>query len=301
MGIKEKAFASALLLLLLSGCNAQNIDNGRDSADEIAETSQADLGHMDSADVSALEDSGNSIDSGTQEYRGFMVDSVLHSVDVGDIHFSIHVPDSYDPSTSASLFMTLPGYQGLYFQGVGQNLYTEDFAFEATRYDDNMIVIAPQLNDWGFISAEQAVALIRAIIDEYAIDEDRIFIEGYSGGGETLSLVLEMAPELFAAAGHFSSQWDGDLTALAATRTPVYFAIGEGDEYYGPGSAMNSATELRRLYKEQGLSDGEIDELVVFDMKPASYFLNAGATNQHGGGAELFAHDNAIMGWIFSR
>lgn len=89
------------------------------------------------------------VTAGTDTYRGFVLDNVLHSPDDGDIHFNLYVPDSYDGSRPVALFLTLSGYQGLYFQGVGENLYTEDFGFEAQRYDDRMIIAAPQLSDWG--------------------------------------------------------------------------------------------------------------------------------------------------------
>ena len=55
--------------------------------------------------------------------------------------------------------MTLPGYEGLYFQGVGANLYGEDFAFTAQDYLPDLIVAAPQLSDWGETSARQTIAL----------------------------------------------------------------------------------------------------------------------------------------------
>lgn len=57
-----------------------------------------------------------------------MLDNVLHSVDEGDIHFNLYVPDGYDPEREVTLFVTLPGYQGLYFQGVGENVRTEVLA-----------------------------------------------------------------------------------------------------------------------------------------------------------------------------
>ena len=34
-------------------------------------------------------------------------------------------------SKEFALYVTLPGYQGLYFQGVAENIKTEDFGFEA--------------------------------------------------------------------------------------------------------------------------------------------------------------------------
>lgn len=98
------------------------------------------------------------VTQGTENYRGFQMDSVLHAPE-GDIHFHIYVPETYNGSEPYALFLTLPGYEGLYFQGVGQNLYSENFAFEALNYNDHMIVAAPQLSDWGETSAEQTIAL----------------------------------------------------------------------------------------------------------------------------------------------
>lgn len=62
------------------------------------------------------------IDFGSQEKDGFIVDNVLHSDTQGDIHFSSYIPESYDGSEPYALFVTLPGWEGLYFQGVGANL-----------------------------------------------------------------------------------------------------------------------------------------------------------------------------------
>lgn len=53
---------------------------------------------------------------GGETYRDFVLDNVYHS-DIGDIHFNLYVPESYDGGTPYALFITLPGYQGLYFQG----------------------------------------------------------------------------------------------------------------------------------------------------------------------------------------
>lgn len=148
------------------------------------------------------------VTAGTEHYRGFLLDNVLHAPE-GDIHYHIYVPDDYDGSAPYALYLTLPGYEGLYFQGVGQNLYNEDFAFEALHYNDQMIVAAPQLNDWGETSAEQTIVLTEYLLDAYHIDPNRVYANGYSGGGETMSLVMGMRPDLFTAYLQCSSQWDG--------------------------------------------------------------------------------------------
>lgn len=240
------------------------------------------------------------IDFGSEDIRGFQFDNVLHDKEQGDIHFGMYVPKSYDGTKPYALFVTLPGYGGFYFQGVGVNIRTEDFGTEAQSYNREMIVVAPQLNDWQMTSARQTVALIKYILAHYNIDPGRVYLEGYSGGGETGSLVMELAPELFTAYLLVSSQWDGDLAPVVAARTPVYLATGENDSYYGSSSVRETYASLRKMYRSQGLSDSEIDELAVMDLKPQSYFDERGVHDQHAGGG-LFAHDGKIMGWLFGE
>lgn len=240
------------------------------------------------------------VTEGTQEYRDFLLDNVLHSANDGDIHYSVYIPDSYDGSEPYAVFFTLPGYEGLYFQGVGENLYSENFAFEAMNYNLKMIIVAPQLSDWGETSARQAIALVEYFLCHYNIDPEKVYAEGYSGGGETMSQVMGMRPELFTAYLQCSSQWDGAYEPVVESRTPVYLAVGERDEYYGSGPSEEAYENLYELYRQEGLSDEEIRELLVLDVKDADWFESRGWTNQHGGGG-LFASDEEIMGWLFDR
>lgn len=243
---------------------------------------------------------GDTVTEGTEEYRGFLLDNILHSENYGDIHYNLYVPDSYDGSTPYALFFTLPGYEGLYFQGVGENLYSENFEFEAQNYVKDMIIVAPQLSDWGETSADQTIALVEYFLAHYNVDESRVFAEGYSGGGETMSQVMGKRPELFTAYLQCSSQWDGDYETVVKSRTPVYFVVGEEDEYYGSEPSREAYETLHNLYREEGLSDEEIGRLLVLDIKDADYFSSQGVSYQHGGG-NLFARDNKIMGWLFDR
>lgn len=237
------------------------------------------------------------VTEGTETYRGFVLDNVLHSEQEGDIHYNVYIPESYDGSEPYALYFTLPGYEGLYFQGVGANL-GEAFGFEAQQYNDKMIIVAPQLSDWGETSADQTIALVEYFLGHYNIDPDKVYANGYSGGGETMSLVMGKRPELFTAYLHCSSQWDGAYAPVVQSRTPVYLVVGESDEYYGAQPTREAYDALHALYEQEGLSDGEIDRLLVLDIKDASYFESQGVSNQHGGG-NLFAQDSGIMGWLF--
>ena len=58
--------------------------------------------------------------------------------------------------------------------------------------------------------------------------------------------------------------------------------------------------DIPQLAKEQGLSESEIDKLVVLDVKDKDYFEGTPVTYQHGGGY-LFCRDKEIMGWLFNQ
>ena len=278
-----------------------NTETGSETTSALAGDSEETSRTEDSQEsASGTEEKGDYVTEGTEEYRGFTLDNVLHSETQGDIHFNLYVPDSYDGEEPCAVFFTLPGYEGLYFQGVGENLYSENFGFEAQAYDPDMIIVAPQLSDWGETSADQTIALVEYFLANYNIDLDRVYGEGYSGGGETMSQVMGKRPELFAAYLQCSSQWDGDYEPVIESRTPVYFVIGESDEYYGSQPTQEAYDNLYELYRQEGLSDEEINQLLVLDIKDADYFESQGVTVQHGGG-NLFAQDEEIMGWLFSK
>lgn len=241
-----------------------------------------------------------SVTNGTATYRGFSVDNVLHNDSNGDIHFNLYVPKSYDGSKAYALFITLPGYEGLYFQGVGVNIRQENFGFEAQKYNSNMIIVAPQLNSWDEESANETIVLVEYLLSAYNIDKSKVYIEGYSGGGETASQAVGKRPDLFTAYLHVSSQWDGEYEGVAKAKLPVYIAIGRDDEYYGSKKSQNAYDTFYNLYEKQGLTDDERDKILVLDIKERDYFTSRNAPNEHGGGG-LFAEDDTIMSWLFGE
>ncbi|SHO45436.1 prolyl oligopeptidase family serine peptidase [Anaerocolumna xylanovorans] len=297
---KHKRIAMVILLVLAcTGCSTASSERSSEISDNAVKPQNTeevvtgeDTGEMDTKDY---------VVDGSKVYRDFVVDSVLYSESEGEIHYCVYIPESYDKSKPYALFVTLPGYEGLYFQGVAVNIKAEEFAFEAQNYNEQMIIVAPQLDDWGATSANQTIILTDYFLNHYNIDPDKVYINGYSGGGETLSLVLDKRPELYTAALMCSSQWDGGYDALVKARTPVYFVIGESDEYYGSKPFQETYQEIYKMYQEQGLTEQKIDQLLVLNIKDAGYFNAGGIRNQHGGGAALFCKDSDIMGWLFQK
>lgn len=254
----------------------------------------------DSADMKQEESALGYVTEGTEEYRGFLIDNVFHSVSEGDIHYNVYIPESYDGSRPYAMYFTLPGYEGLYFQGVAANLQSEEFGFEAQKYNSEMIIVAPQLSDWGETSADQTIALVEYFLEQYNIDPAKVYGNGFSGGGETMSIVMGKRPDLFTAYLQVSSKWDGEYETVAKQHLPVYFAIGRNDEYYGSEPTKEAYDTLYALYEQQGLSEEEIGKLLVLDIKEHDYFTQRNFSNEHGGGG-LFAYDEGIMGWLFSQ
>lgn len=241
-----------------------------------------------------------SVIPGSEYYEHFLIDNVLSFTDgTTSLHYHIYIPEEYEGDTKYALYITLPGYGAYYFQGVAVNLKYEEFAIEAKKYNGQMIIVAPQPNDWGETSKKQIIGLTEYIIANYNIDAELVFISGYSGGGETLSLVVSERPELYTAAIHISSKWDGDLSYVSSAQIPIYFVIGENDEYYSSKPAQEAYTSLVSLYKQAGLDQQKIDQLVILDIRSSDYFESKNVT-QHEGGC-LFAKEEEIMSWLFDK
>ena len=252
----------------------------------------------DATDGNPQQGTRSGVTAGTEFYKGFLMDNVLHAGDDGDIHFHIYVPDSYDGVRSYPLFLTMSGYGGMYFQGMGANLTEEPFALWTKQHFPEMIIVAPQMEAWGENYADQVLALMEYLLSAYRVDEDRIYAEAFSAGGVTMSFVLEERPDLFCAYLHCCSSWPGDPAPVVKERLPVYIAVGERDEYFGAEPSGEIYDELYGRYRQQGLSEEEIDEILVLDVKDAAYFSERDAEKQHDGGV-LFGEDPKIMGWLF--
>ena len=137
--MKQRMKAVACMLvatLALAGCGSENITNNTEN-----ETTEQKTESPSQGEAAVQNENGGSVTAGTEEYEGFLLDNVLHSEKEGDIHYNVYIPESYDGTEAYALYFTLPGYQGLYFQGVGTNVRTEDFGFTAREYNPNMIIV----------------------------------------------------------------------------------------------------------------------------------------------------------------
>ena len=198
---------------------------------------------------------------------------------------------------------TFPGWSNRFntimITPLTDNAYAKSNAEVWTELNGGMIIVSPNLTDWGDKSARQTIELADWFIENYNVDTSRIYAAGFSAGGETLSRAVDMRPELFAAYLHCATQWDGGYDAVAEYKMPVYISMAEHDEYYGPDTARRAYEGLKSAYERIGISGDELDDLLILDIKPDDYFP-AGTSSYHGGGRYI-AHDKSIIRWLIDH
>ena len=120
---------------------------------------------------------------------------------------------------------TFPGWSNRFntimITPLTDNAYAKSNAEVWTELNGGMIIVSPNLTDWGDKSARQTIELADWFIENYNVDTSRIYAAGFSAGGETLSRAVDMRPELFAAYLHCATQWDGGYDAVAEYKMPV--------------------------------------------------------------------------------
>ncbi|MCD8373310.1 MAG: prolyl oligopeptidase family serine peptidase [Clostridia bacterium] len=237
--------------------------------------------------------------SAPQEQTGEFISTTLE-VDTGTIHYHYYLPNGYDTETTYPMIVALPGYGGMWFgqSSLGNNLRERGVNVWAEFGD--YIVVSPQLTDWGATSARQTIELTEYFIQSYSVDTSRVYAAGHSAGGETLSRVMGSRSDLFAAYLHDSSQWDGGYESAAQNRLAVYLFIAENDEYYGSSETRAAYENLVSAYKDEGITDEQVDSLIKLDIESDSYFDSKGYSNYHAGGQAAFDDEN-ITSWILSH
>lgn len=231
---------------------------------------------------------------------GWITEQILSGED-GEIHYSYYLPQSYDKSKTYPMVVAMPGYDRIWFgeESVGKNLDWNGVQVW-TEQEEDMIVVSAQLTDWGEKSARQSVELTEYMLQNFSVDQQRVYATGYSAGGETMSQAVSMRPDLYAAYLHGASQWDGNYAPIAEHGVAVYIFMAEHDEYYGSQKARDAYNELQNAYREAGWTDAQIDEVLRLAIPPDSYFNDLGIYNYHGGGNVMY-EDEAIIRWILQQ
>lgn len=168
--------------------------------------------------------------------------------------YNLFVPEGYDPAKAYPLvlFMHDLGVTNLNpYATLAQGLGATVWAGPEQQARHPSFVLAPQYpvalandNDQTSVYADITVRLLRHLQAEYAIDPDRLYATGQSGGCMTAIALNIRYPDLFAASFLVAGQWDASLVAPMADNR-LWIVVSEDDTKAHPG--MNAITsELER-------------------------------------------------------
>lgn len=250
------------------------------SEDEIGESSVTDSNNMET---------------------GVIAEQILKG-DTGMIHYSYYLPEGYSESREYPLMIAMPGYDMMWFgeDSSGANLSWRGFLCW-TELSEDMIVVSAQLEDRGETSARQAIELTEYFIDNFSIDESRVYAAGYSAGGETMSRAVSMRPDLYAAYLHGASRWDGDYAPIAENNVAVFVFMAENDEYYGSQRARDAYEGLYDAYIKAGRNDEYIDKMLQIRTPDNKWFAERGVIGNYHGGGNIVFEEQEILNWLINH
>ena len=240
-------------------------------------------------------------DSNDSMETGVIAEQILKG-DTGRIHYSYYLPEGYSESREYPLMIAMPGYDMMWFgeDSSGANLSWRGFLCW-TELSEDMIVVSAQLEDRGETSARQAIELTEYFIDNFSIDESRVYAAGYSAGGETMSRAVSMRPDLYAAYLHGASRWDGDYAPIAENNVAVFVFMAENDEYYGSQRARDAYEGLYDAYIKAGRNDEYIDKMLQIRTPDNKWFAERGVIGNYHGGGNIVFEEQEILNWLINH
>lgn len=105
-----------------------------------------------------------------------------------------------------------------------------------TRGFPGFILYPQNLNGWTAVTVQDAIRLLRLVIKQYKIDENRVYIHGLSNGGSAVYEAMKRAPWLFAAGLTMSAVSDANIVSqnMSADIAPIPLWIFQGGRDTAP-------------------------------------------------------------------
>jgi len=178
----------------------------------------------------------------------------------------IYVPSGYDPGKPTPLLIMLHGGVSRKDLIEDPKTWAEGIEFTGLAEERGWLVLCPMGQEgatwWDEVGMHNIRDLIRTVKSRYNVDDDRVWMEGFSDGGSAAFLHAMVAPTDYAAFvalnGHMGvGSLDGDLPTFAPNfyNTPVYAVTTDQDEIY-PAHKMRILIDMARragghiLYRE---------------------------------------------------
>ena len=247
------------------------------------------------------------------------------------LQYQLYVPEDYDDSESYPLIQFIPdssvvgrGTDAVLTQGWGGLIW----ATEEEQAKHPAFVVVPvftetivddSFNHSGQI--EVAVRLIQSLMEQYSIDEDRVYTTGQSMGGMTSFYLNVTYPDLFAASLFVGSQWDNSILN-ALEDDSFFYIVSAGDPkasvgqaglmevFDGDGAAYSHAqwsaqddANTQNAAVTAMLAEGNSANFVTFTLGTT---LAEGQASGGGAGEHMTSFDyayklEAVRDWLFAQ
>ena len=153
--------------------------------------------------------------------------------------YFIQKPENYDPQRAHSLacvFHGAPGDETVVPSFLSGNPVLQLLMSYKQQAKDPVILVYPTRrqgdNGWDANYVRLASALLDRLIQEYNINTNRIYVEGFSEGVHAAWDLLGLRPDFFAAA-LLQAGWQGSASAALLRDTPIWAACAADDVLVG--------------------------------------------------------------------
>lgn len=285
------------------------------------------------------------INPASDEFKDYIVQSQNSD---NNIYVKYYLPENYDETKDYPMVVHSTGGSQQYNSNTqfDKTVYGEDnfgveldidlvpktFSIEAP--EDTIFVSIQCLSSVGqelpegYSAGKDINQIVHYFINQYSVDEDRVYAIGNSYGGIIMSEAVTLEPDLYTAFLPCNSSIgepyytqpnvDNPLTTdetyqnilndcqiIAENKIKVYFHIGRNDHdvnthCYNYESDLIAVNILEDLYREQGLSDEQISELVKIHVYENEDFQNVGSTYYHGATGLMCLNDDAVS-WVYQQ
>jgi len=227
-------------------------------------------------------------------------------------HAYISLPEDYDTSKTYPIIFCLTGgsiceYSSKYHQNTDATLYndkqvinwanTEDYGFE-----DVICVSLRLIKAGGYMpnidTYDDAAAAAKYIIENYAVDKNRVWWYGQSMGSLSIWNILNRYPELgtgfVANNGNFNASIDTQnlteeqaadyaafMKVFADNKIKLYIMFGEHDNTTNYYAARYNYQLISDQYRAEGLGEREINQLVKYFVMPSEAYTVANNLTDH--------------------
>ena len=256
----KKIIVSIVLAIMLSACSAttQSVANNYNPTSE---------GQTSSWDSSSYGGVDKSYDTELMKMRD-VIALRFHTLTFADkatgktMAYNLYVPENYDADKTYPLVLfmadastTGKGVESPLKQGYGAIIWATDKA--QAKHPSFVLVPAfagPEnvTNDDWEVSDELGIALrlLKSVVSQYSIDQDRLYTTGQSMGGMISFYLNANYPDLFAASLFVGSQWDVNVLAPLA-KQKFFYIVSAGDP-----KASKGMQELGDLLQDKGVTFG---------------------------------------------